>query len=279
MARIRSIKPEFPQSESTGKLTRDARLLFLQLFTLADDSGRARAASRLLASLLYPYDKDADGLIEGWLEELDREGMAVRYMVDGTVYIQIVNWALHQKIDKPTPSRLPAFDEGSRILASPREASSTDLGSRILDLGSSSPTPPAPPKGRKEGGKGAPVLEYPEEVIQTGKALAAAFPREWLDQGKVPATKPSDLMDRTALALKEIRKADPKVDAPKLLQEALAVYLHETEAARRYVSGLGVWLSPNPKADKANYRTFLPGAYLRLKRPISQPAYLLEAVQ
>jgi hypothetical protein len=41
----------------------------------------------------------------------------------------------HQKIDRPSDSRLPAFDESSRILASPREPSSTDLGPRTVDLG------------------------------------------------------------------------------------------------------------------------------------------------
>ena len=39
MARIRTIKPEFPQSETIGKLSREARLLFIQLWTLADDEG------------------------------------------------------------------------------------------------------------------------------------------------------------------------------------------------------------------------------------------------
>ncbi len=46
MARIRSIKPEFPQSESMGNVSRDARLTFIQLWTLADDSGRLRGSSR-----------------------------------------------------------------------------------------------------------------------------------------------------------------------------------------------------------------------------------------
>jgi hypothetical protein len=73
VARIRTIKPEFPQSESMGNVSRDARLLFVLLWTLCDDSGRTRAASRMLASLLYPYDDDAPGLIDGWLGELERE--------------------------------------------------------------------------------------------------------------------------------------------------------------------------------------------------------------
>lgn len=127
MPRIRTIKPEFPQSESVGRLSREARLLFLLLFTLVDDAGRTRAASRLLASLLYPYDSDATSLIDGWLEELEAADAVRRYQAKGSTYLEIINWSVHQKIDRPSKSRLPSFDEGSRKLAKPREASSGDL--------------------------------------------------------------------------------------------------------------------------------------------------------
>jgi hypothetical protein len=127
MPRIRTIKPEFPQSESVGRLSREARLLFLLLFTLVDDAGRTRAASRMLASLLYPYDDDAPILIDGWLGELEAADNIRRYRVKGASYLEITNWLIHQKIDKPSKSRLPAFDEASRALANPREASSGDL--------------------------------------------------------------------------------------------------------------------------------------------------------
>jgi hypothetical protein len=133
VARIRTIKPEFPQSETVGKLSRDARLLFIMLWTISDDEGRLRAASRMLASLLYPYDDDARDLIDGWLDELEREGCIERYVVDGATYLQIRNWLKHQKIDKPTKSRLPPPDDSSRALAKAREDSTTDLGSRIVD--------------------------------------------------------------------------------------------------------------------------------------------------
>lgn len=129
MARIRTIKPEFPQSETMGRVSRDARLLFIQLWTVADDSGRARGNSRVLASLLYPYDDDARELIEDWLSELETVEAIRRYVVDGDTYLEIANWLKHQKIDKPSASKFPKFEEGSRILANPREHSSGDLGS------------------------------------------------------------------------------------------------------------------------------------------------------
>lgn len=134
MARIRTIKPEFPQSESMGRVSRDARLLFIMLWTICDDSGRARGNSRMLASLLFPYDEDAPTKIEDWLHELEEENCLVRYVVDGSTYLQICKWLNHQKIDKPSQSKIPPFDESSRIFSKPRESSPLDQGSRTKDL-------------------------------------------------------------------------------------------------------------------------------------------------
>jgi hypothetical protein len=128
MARIRTIKPEFPQSESMGDVSRDARLLFIELWTICDDEGRTRAASRMLASLLFPYDDDAPGLIDGWISELEQVGCVVRYTYEGATYLQVCNWLSHQKIDKPSQSKIPEFDDGSRIFAKSRECSSVYQG-------------------------------------------------------------------------------------------------------------------------------------------------------
>lgn len=123
MPRIRSIKPEFPQSESMGNVSREARLCFILLWTQADDEGRLRGSSRMLASLLYPYDDDARGLMDGWLAELDREDCLRRYRIDDHDYIQILNWLKHQKIDHANSSKLPPFCEDSRTFANIREDS------------------------------------------------------------------------------------------------------------------------------------------------------------
>ena len=120
MARIRSIKPEFPQSESMGRVSRDARLLFVMLWPICDDHGRTRAASRMLASLLFPYDNDAAGLIDGWLDELERESCITRYEANGSTFLFINNWLIHQKIDKPSK---PQFPEPPECLARIREDS------------------------------------------------------------------------------------------------------------------------------------------------------------
>jgi len=126
VARIRTIKPEFPHSESMGRVSRESRLCFILLWTIADDAGRLRGNSRMLASLLFPYDDDAKNHVDKWLNQLASEGCIARYEVAGTNYVQIMNWSDHQKIDKPSPSKLPAFVDSSRNLANVREASALD---------------------------------------------------------------------------------------------------------------------------------------------------------
>jgi hypothetical protein len=130
MARIRSIKPEFPQSESMGRVSRDARLTFVLLWTIADDAGRLRGNSRMLASLLYPYDSDAPRLIDRWLEELSKEKCLVRYKVNGNQYIEICNWLSHQKIDHPSKSKIEPFSNALEDSREPREGSWEDGNGR-----------------------------------------------------------------------------------------------------------------------------------------------------
>jgi len=136
MARIRSIKPEIWQSEGFNRLGLHARLLFIGLITQSDDDGRIRASSRGLASLLLPFDDYSEALMERSLSQLAEEGMFLRYVHEGATYGVIPKFRLHQKIDHPTPSKLPVPPD---ILVRPRESSrilAPDLGSRIEDLGS-----------------------------------------------------------------------------------------------------------------------------------------------
>jgi len=160
MARIRSIKPEFPQSESMGRISREARLCFIMLWTLADDSGRLRGSSRMLASLLYPYDEDAPRLIQEWLTELVNENCIVQYQVEGQHYLQISNWLSHQKIDHPSASKFPeppTIREDSRGFANDSGKfaldQGEDQGSRIKDQGQDAgcvrEDPPLPPANLK----------------------------------------------------------------------------------------------------------------------------------
>ena len=164
MARIRTIKPEFPQSESMGRVSRESRLCFVLLWTLADDAGRLRGNSRMLASLLYPYDDDAKKHIDSWLDQLSSEGCITRYEVDGTSYIQVNNWAAHQKIDKPSASKLPAFEsirEDSRNVVVGKEGN----GMEWKGGDAPPPSPPAPPPPEPEAVVSLPLIDKTEYPI------------------------------------------------------------------------------------------------------------------
>jgi hypothetical protein len=150
VARIRTIKPEFPQSESMGRVSRDARLLFIMLWTLVDDHGRTRANPILLANLLFPYDDDAKLRIPEWLMELERQKCIKVYAVDNNAYLQIEKWSEHQRIDHPGKSKFPSPSEPlgrSRKKTresrknTPRTKEGTKEGTK--DLGEDSAEPPA----------------------------------------------------------------------------------------------------------------------------------------
>lgn len=126
--RIRSIKPEFWDSESVGRLSRDARLLFVGLWSFADDSGNFRGHSRKIANALFAYDEDAVRCIDAWLDELVSEGMIYFYEVDGDLYGAIRKWSAHQKIDKPGKPRVPDSRDRRELSRDRRELSPQEQG-------------------------------------------------------------------------------------------------------------------------------------------------------
>lgn len=102
--RIRTIKPFIWEDEKIGSVTRDARLLFIGLITMADDDGRFRAIPALIIGHVYPYDQDAGRKVCKWLDELEHVGLIGRY---GDTYGHIINWEKHQRVSHRTPSLLP----------------------------------------------------------------------------------------------------------------------------------------------------------------------------
>lgn len=108
MPRIRTIKPEFFRSPPVGALSPEARLLFIGMWTEADDEGRLLGSAKHLAGALFPFDEKATaGRVESWIEELVLAHLVVPYVSKGVRYFHIRSWAEHQKINRPTPSKLP----------------------------------------------------------------------------------------------------------------------------------------------------------------------------
>lgn len=108
MARIRSVKPSFWQSGSNAKLSREARLLYIGLWSEADDEGRLIGSIVSLIGNLFPHDADVTpARMKKWLAQLTELGKVIPYDVDGITYLLIPTFTTHQKISHPTLSVLP----------------------------------------------------------------------------------------------------------------------------------------------------------------------------
>jgi hypothetical protein len=103
MARKRIIDPEFWSDEEIGQWSYAARLFYIGLWNFADDSGRFKAHNDLLKAQIFPYEKKID--IDKLKKELNHK--IQWYEVEGLQYGYIRNFLKHQRIDRPTDSKLP----------------------------------------------------------------------------------------------------------------------------------------------------------------------------
>ena len=72
MARKRMIDPDIWASEQFASLTRDARLLFIGMFSNADDYGRLKVTPKWLKMNIFPGDMIEDNDIVSWRGELEQ---------------------------------------------------------------------------------------------------------------------------------------------------------------------------------------------------------------
>lgn len=111
MARRRMIDPNIWLSEDVSKLSIFERLLFIGMFSHADDEGRGRASPALLRSLIFPYDDIPLNQIEEGLDNIKERINVVFYEIEGSSYYQFTNWNKWQRVDKPQPSLIPSYEE------------------------------------------------------------------------------------------------------------------------------------------------------------------------
>lgn len=108
MARKRMIDPGIWASEDFGSLSTLAKLVFIGLFSNADDEGYGRAKPIYVKSILFPYDEDirvAD--VDKTLKEIASK-MSVTFFngENGNRYYKLDNWLKWQVIQKPVPSKI-----------------------------------------------------------------------------------------------------------------------------------------------------------------------------
>jgi hypothetical protein len=111
--RARNIKPAFfSDVDLAEKCTREARLLFVGLWCLADCMGRLEDRPRWIKAEIFPYDDDlTTDEVHLLLRELDEGGFISRYTVKGDDYIVVNNFVKHQnphKKERESGSAIPS---------------------------------------------------------------------------------------------------------------------------------------------------------------------------
>ena len=108
MARKRMIDPGIWSSEDFSKLSSFSKLIFIGLFSLADDEGRGKANPSYLKSMLFPYEegiRSAD--IKKTLQEIASTMSVIFYTHDEKEYYALKSWEKFQTINRPSPSDVP----------------------------------------------------------------------------------------------------------------------------------------------------------------------------
>lgn len=99
--RIRTIRPEFYQSESVGSMTWKARLVFINLWSFVEDNGVNLDNPRLFRGQCMPYDDSVLDDIDDAFTELEQCGSIIRYERDGKRLLFVPGFEKWQNIQRP----------------------------------------------------------------------------------------------------------------------------------------------------------------------------------
>lgn len=128
MARIRTVKPEHWLDKKLADITLQAHLFWIGTWNFSDDEGIFESDPLLLRSQVFPRRTDIrTEQIQQWISQLTKAGFIIPFFYKEVGYCISRTFKAHQRIDRPTPSKVPE-DEIRRIL---------DECSRGLDLYSS----------------------------------------------------------------------------------------------------------------------------------------------
>ena len=108
MARKRMIDPSIWADDGFGTLSSDAKVMFIGLFSNADDEGRLPGEPKYLASIIFPYRGITTPKAQKILHEIEEKMKSVTfYRVELKSYIQFENFLKYQTLNKPTKSKYP----------------------------------------------------------------------------------------------------------------------------------------------------------------------------
>jgi hypothetical protein len=113
MARIRTIKPEFFEDEALSRLPPHDRLMFIGTWQLADKNGVLEYRPDWIKAKVFPYETGEATDASRVLPRLVLGGFLIHYAVEGREYLQVKNFARHQRIngkEAQSETRYPTSD-------------------------------------------------------------------------------------------------------------------------------------------------------------------------
>jgi hypothetical protein len=231
MARIRTIKPEFWTHEDLSLLPEATHMLAAALLNHADDEGYFNANPGLVKAATCPL-REPSVSIQDSLRALENMGFIALYPgIDGKRYGQVIKFGEHQRVNRPTPSKIKGLcileqgslnDHCALTEDSPPERKGT--GNREMEQG-------------REGGSGEPDAA----VAAPSRAKPAVTLRGYIDRRKAEGEKPIP-KDHAVFAYAE---------SAGIPQDFLTLAWHEFKS--RYTT------SPD---DRKKYRDW-PGVFMK----------------
>ena len=106
MARIRTIKPEFWRHEDLSELPEATHLLAAALLNYADDEGYFNANPKLVQAECCPLRELSVNIHDSLNQLVSIAYLALGTGEDGKRYGHILNFKEHQRINRPTESKI-----------------------------------------------------------------------------------------------------------------------------------------------------------------------------
>jgi len=239
VARIRSIKPEFWDSESVGHASLRARLMFIAMWNWADDYGIGDATPIRLIGFAFPNDELAVADFPPLREEISERFGVVFYKHEGRPYYYVPSWEKHQRTEKRAKQRIPFPHDIENV-------EMTDVSIKVAE----NPPPSSGKSGAGTGEQGnrgtgeeTPLSNKSDDLkinTENFDQFWALYPRR---EGKGQA--------RTAL-----KKALKKTDLPTILKavDEYASWLRAENKERTYMAMPASWLNGERWTDERTGR-------------------------
>lgn len=112
--RIRTLKPELLDDEKIVAMEHDVFRAFVGAILLADDHGGLRAHPNYLEKEIFKGCAPTTSMVE-IIAKLEHLGCLMTYVVREQRYARLVNWTLHQKIDRPSKPRVPLISDAEAV--------------------------------------------------------------------------------------------------------------------------------------------------------------------